>query len=80
MSTLNVAPEFVVLVPVGVVCQYQVIPAAGVPFLVNVTPTSEHCGELDVGLPGLAGNGFTVTGKLPVPLLQQSVVLFLDLI
>jgi hypothetical protein len=59
LVTLNVVPEIAVLVPVAVVCQYQVIPAGGVPLLVRVTPTSEHCGELDVGLPGLAGNGFT---------------------
>ena len=48
------------LVPVGVVCQYQVTPAGGVPLLVNITPASAHCGELDVGFPGFAGAGFTV--------------------
>jgi hypothetical protein len=51
-----------------------------VPVLVRVTPTSEHCGELDVGSSGSAGNGLTTTAKLPAPLLQQSVVLFLALI
>ena len=73
---MKVVPEFAVLVPVGVVCQYHIIPAGGVPLLVNVTPASAHCGELDVGLPGLAGNGFTITAKLPAAPLQQSVELF----
>jgi hypothetical protein len=73
---LKVFPELVVLVPVGVVCQYHVSPAGGVPLLVNVTPASAHCGELDVGFTGSAGNGLTTTAKLPTPLLQQSVVLF----
>ena len=54
------------------------MPAAGEPLRVKVTPTSAHCGELDVGLPGLAGNEFTTTAKLPAPLLQQSVVLFCE--
>ena len=63
------------LVPVGVVCQYQLIPPAGDPVLVNVTPTSAHCGEFDVGLPGEAGNGLTVTARLAA-ILQQRVVLF----
>ena len=68
------------LVPVGVVCQYHVTPAGGVPLLVNVTPASAHCGELEVGLPGLAGNGLTITAKLPAPLLQQFVEFLCDLI
>ena len=76
MVTFNVVPEFIVLVPIGVVCQYHVSPAGGVPLLVRVTPTSAHCGELDVGSSGSAGNGLTTTAKLPAPLLQQSVVLF----
>ena len=66
------------LVPVGVVCHYHVSPAGGVPLLVSVTPASVHCGEFDVGLPGSAGNGFTVIAKLPAPLLQHSVELFCE--
>ena len=59
MVTLNVSAKFAVLVPASLACQYHVTPVGGAP-LVNVTPTFAHCGELDVGLPGLAGNGFTV--------------------
>ena len=60
MAALNVVPEFAELVPDALVCQYHVSPAGGVPLLVKVTPASAHCGELEVGLPGSAGNGFTV--------------------
>ena len=67
----NVAAELVVLVPVAVVCQYQASFAAGLPFLVKVTPKLEHCGESLVGFAGTLGNGFTVTDKDPAPELQQ---------
>ena len=43
------------------------------PLRVKVTPTSSHCGEFDVGLPGSAGNGFTVTVALPVNWAEQLV-------
>jgi hypothetical protein len=68
----------VVAVPPALVSQYQVSPAAGVPERVSVTPASAHCGELLVGLPGFDGFAFTVTARLPVPVLQQLVVLFLE--
>lgn len=58
--TLYVFPLLAVEVPKAVVCQNQVTPAGGAPTLVNVTPDAKHCGELLVGFPGLAGNGFTV--------------------
>lgn len=49
-----------VLVPLEVVSQYHVSPTGGLPLRVNVTPTSAHCGEFDVGFPGLEGDAFTV--------------------
>ena len=55
-----VLAELTVAVPVDVVCQYQVSPAGAEPFAVIVTPGEEHCGELLVGVPGLAGKAFTV--------------------
>ena len=62
------APEFAVLVPLALVCQYHVWPAGAEPLLVRVTPGDEHCGELDVGLAGFAGRmttvPFTVTSSL----------------
>jgi hypothetical protein len=65
---------FVVLVPVELApCQYQVSPAGAEPFAVIVTPTSAHCGELDVGVAG-AGVTFTVTAN-PAAVLQHPVVL-----
>ena len=71
---------FVVDVPNGIVCQYQVIPPAGAPVLVNVTPVGKHCGLLLVGFAGFPGEGLTVTVKLPSPVLQHNEVLFLALI
>ncbi len=56
----NVAAELLVLVPVAVVCQFQVSFAAGVPLRVKVTPKLEHCGESLVGFAGVLGNEFTV--------------------
>ena len=53
--------EFAVLVPAAVVCQYQVSPTGAEPVKLRVTPGGFHCGELEVGLAGLAGNvPFTV--------------------
>jgi hypothetical protein len=51
-------------VPLGLVCQYQVIPAGG--FAPHVSVTVPHCGELEVGVAGVAGNWFTFTATLPV--------------
>ena len=68
----------VVLVPVELVpCQYQVSPPGAEPFAVSVTPTSAHCGELDVGMPGVVGVAFTVTAK-PAAALQHPVLLFIE--
>ena len=54
-----------VLVPLALVpCQYQVSPAGAEPVAVMVTPRIEHCGELDVGAPGVAGVALTVTATL----------------
>ena len=67
-----------VLVPVELVpCQYQVSPPGAETFAVSVTPASAHCGELDVGMPGVAGVAFTVTAKAAAAL-QHKVVLFLE--
>ena len=45
-----------VLVPVAFVpCQYQVSPPGAEPVAVMVTPGLAHCGESDVGVPGVAG-------------------------
>jgi hypothetical protein len=69
---------FAVLIPVELVpCQYQVSPAGAEPFSVIVTPVPLHCGELDVGMPGVAGVAFTVTATLAAAL-QHPVVLFLE--
>ena len=53
--TVLVADEFVVLVPVALVCQYQATLAGGVPLADMVTPGTEHCGEFEVGPGGVAG-------------------------
>jgi hypothetical protein len=69
---------FAVLVPVEFVpCQYHVSVPGTEPLLVNVTPRSAHCGELDVGVPGVAGVAFTNTATLAAAL-QQPVVLFCE--
>ena len=66
------------LVPVELVpCQYHVSPPGADPFLVKVTPASAHCGELDVGMPGVAGVAFTITAKAAATL-QPPDVLFLE--
>ena len=68
----------VVEVPRDVVCQYQVSPPGGVPFLVRVTPVGKHCGLLLVGLPGLAGQGLTVNVAalvvVPIPTIVMETV------
>jgi len=51
---------FVIAVPNGIVCQYQVSPTGTLPTLVSVTPGVEHCGLLLIGLPGFTGSGFIV--------------------
>jgi hypothetical protein len=66
------------LVPAALVpCQYHVSPTGAEPFAVNVTPASAHCGELDVGAPGVAGVAFTVTTTLAAAL-QHPVAVFLE--
>ena len=60
VAALYVDAELVVEVPKLEVCQYQVSPAGGAPDRVKVTPVGEHCGEFDVGFPGLAGPELTV--------------------
>ena len=55
------------LVPVGLVCQYQVSPACAVPAKLIVTPGLEHCGEFDVGFAGSSAIITVVAFKLTMP-------------
>ena len=67
--------EFPGLVPDALVpCQYQVSPADGVPLLITAVPLL----LCNAGVPGVAGNGFTVKPTDELPALQQPVVLFCD--
>ena len=66
-----------VLVPHEVPCQYHVTPAGGLPERVSVL--SPQVFADDVGFPGAAGFGFTITATLPQVVDQQSEVLFLAL-
>ena len=60
-----------VLVPKGLVCQYQVVPAGAVPLAVIVTPGTVHWGELEVGFGGSGGAGTTVPYKVTSSLPQE---------
>jgi hypothetical protein len=62
VNTVQVSAELAVEVPVGVVCQNQLVFTAGEPFLVKVTPVEAHCGPLLKGTGGAAGSGFTFNG------------------
>jgi hypothetical protein len=62
VNTVQVAAELALEVPVGVVCQNQLVFTAGEPFLVKVTPVVTHCGPLLSGTGGAIGSAFTFNG------------------
>ena len=74
MAVYVVPEPSVVEVPFPFVpCQYQVVPAGGVPLLVIVT--DPHCGELLVGLEGAKTDPeLTVTEVNPLEVLQHPFV------
>jgi hypothetical protein len=61
VNTVILDAPFAEEVPVGVVCQNQLVPPAGEPFLVIVTPMETHCGLLLNGTFGAKGSELIVT-------------------